>query len=382
MLLGQAERDRGRRVTGTVDDPAGSAAVRLIGPDGRRTGTAEIHPSHEELRALLRWMILARRLDQECVALAREGELITYPGFEGQEAAQVGAAFALGTDDMVFPTFRELAMALVRGVDPVAYLRYHRGTWHGAPYDPIVSGFAPICVPTGTQLPHAAGWALGAKLDGSDAVALGCIGDGATSEGDFHEAANLAAVWDAPLVIVCQNNRWAITTPIGAQMKGQIWTRAEGYGFPGVRVDGNDVLAVLQVTRAAVERARSGGGPTLIEALTYRIGPHSTNDDASRYRDADEVDLARRLDPITRYRAFLLSEAIVDEAFVVEREREAEALAEQVRAAIVAIPPPPADELFDFVYAAPPEPFERQRREAVGRSSSRSEPGGTDRWSR
>ncbi|MEX0755195.1 MAG: thiamine pyrophosphate-dependent enzyme [Actinomycetota bacterium] len=314
---------------------------------------------------MLRWMVLARRLDAECIALANEGELITYPGFEGQEGAQVGAAFALGTDDIVFPTFRELAMAIVRGVDPVAYLRYHRGTWHGAPYDPIVSGFAPICVPTGTQLPHAVGWALGAKLDGSDAVAIGCIGDGATSEGDFHEAANLAAVWDAPLVILCQNNGWAITTPLAEQLRGEIVRRADGYGFGGIRVDGNDVLAVHQVTRDAVRRARGGHGPTLIEAITYRIGPHSTNDDASRYRDAREVELARELDPITRFRAFLLAERVADEAFVLACEREAEALAMRVREALVATPPPPVDDLFAFVYAEPPSSFEAQRREAT-----------------
>ncbi len=348
----------------TKQEPEGATPVRLIAPDGSATRAAEIDLPPDDLRALLRWMVLARRLDAECVALAGEGELITYPGFEGQEAAQVGAAFALGTDDIVFPTFRELAIALVRGVDPVAYLRYHRGTWHGAPYDPIVSGFAPICVPTGTQLPHAAGWALGAKLDGTDAVAVGCIGDGATSEGDFHEAANLAAVWGAPLVILCQNNGWAITTPLDDQTRGEIWARAEGYGFPGVRVDGNDVLAVVQVMGAAVRRAREGGGPTLIEAITYRIGPHSTNDDASRYRPEREVELARELDPIMRYRAYLLGEGIADEGFLLECEREAEALAMRVREEIVATPPPPVDELFDFVYAVPPASFTEQRREA------------------
>ncbi|MEX2274989.1 MAG: thiamine pyrophosphate-dependent enzyme [Actinomycetota bacterium] len=349
-----------------VHEPEASTPLRLVAPDGTRAGDVDVGLPEADLHALFRWMVIARRLDIECVALAHEGELITYPGFEGQEAAQVGAAYALDTDDIVFPTFRELAMALVRGVDPVAYLRYHRGTWHGAPYDPIVSGFAPICVPTGTQLPHAVGWALGAKLDGVDAVALGCIGDGATSEGDFHEAANLAGVWNAPLVIFCQNNRWAITTPLEEQTAGEIWARAEGYGFPGVRVDGNDVLAVHHVTTAAIRRARSGGGPTLIEAMTYRIGPHSTNDDAGRYRDPREVERARELDPIARYRTFLLNERIADEGFVIACEREAELVAGQVREAIVATPAPSTDELFASVYGDPPATFEAHRSQVLG----------------
>jgi len=220
-------------------------------------------------------------------------------------------------------------------------------------------------VPTGTQLPHAVGWALGAKLDGADAVALGCIGDGATSEGDFHEAANLAGVWNTPLVIFCQNNGWAITTPLEEQSAGEIWARAQGYGFPGVRVDGNDVLAVHHVARAAIQRARAGDGPTLIEAMTYRIGPHSTNDDAARYRDPREVERARELDPIARYRTFLLNEGVADETFVVACEREAELLSSQVREAVVSTSAPPVDDLFAFVYAEPPAAFETQRARVV-----------------
>ncbi len=176
------------------DIAAGDAPmVQVVAPDGTASGAVEVGLSDEDLRELLRQMIRARRLDRECMALQRQGELTVYPPFEGQEAAQVGSAFALEPQDFVFPSFRELAAAIVRGVDAVEYLQYHRGTWHGGPYDPIANRFAPICVPVATQIVHAVGWALGAKLDGSRACALAYFGDGSASEGDFHEAANMAA---------------------------------------------------------------------------------------------------------------------------------------------------------------------------------------------
>jgi pyruvate dehydrogenase E1 component alpha subunit len=315
---------------------------------------------------MFRWMVPARRLDRECIALQRQGELTVYPGFEGQEAAQLGSAIALGPDDFVWPTFRELAVALQRGVDPVQYLQYHRGTWHGAPYDPRATRFGPICIPIATQIPHAAGYALGVRLDGSDAVAIAYFGDGATSEGDFHEAANLAGVMHLPLVLFCQNNGWAISVPTAKQTAGEIWRRAEGYGFGGVRVDGNDVLAVYAATRRAVEKARAGEGPKLIEAMTYRIGAHSTADDATRYREADEVEAARAMDPIVRFRAWLLATGRIDDAFVAGCDAEADAFAMQVREGVIATPAPPPEWQFDWVYADPPQTFERMRAEALG----------------
>jgi len=323
-------------------------------------------PRAEELRELLRWMVVARRLDRECIALQRQGELTVYPGFEGQEAAQVGSATALGPNDFVWPTFRELAAAIVRGVDAVQYLQYHRGTWHGGPYDPRATRFGPINIPIATQIPHAAGYALGQKLDGTDAVTLVYFGDGATSEGDFHEAANLAGVWQLPLVLFCQNNGWAISMPTAQQTAGEIWRRAEGYGFPGVRVDGNDVLAVREATAGALARARAGEGPTLIEAMTYRIGAHSTADDAARYRADDEVERARLGDPIGRYRTWLLASGAADDAFVAACEEEAEAFAMQVRAGVIATTPPPEAWMFDWVYAEPPAGWSRMRDEALG----------------
>jgi pyruvate dehydrogenase E1 component alpha subunit len=315
---------------------------------------------------MLRWMVLARRLDRECIALQRQGELTVYPGFEGQEAAQIGSATALGDADMVWPTFRELAVALVRGVDPVQYLQYHRGTWHGGPYDPRATRFGPICIPIATQIAHAAGGALGQRLDVSHEVSIAYFGDGATSEGDFHEAANLAGVWKLPLVLFCQNNGWAISMPAAQQTAGEIWRRAEGYGFPGVRVDGNDVLAVYAATREALERARRGDGPTLIEAMTYRIGAHSTADDPRRYRADPEVEAARASDPIARFRTWLVAAGHAEDAFLAECDAEAERFAMTVRQGVVATPAPPPEWQFEWVYAEPGETFQRMRVEAMG----------------
>jgi pyruvate dehydrogenase E1 component alpha subunit len=350
----------------TFDIADDGSMVRLVAPDGAAIGDADVGLSAEQLRQLLRLMIRARRLDRECVALQRQGELTVYPPFEGQEAAQVGSAFALEPDDFVFPSFRELAAAIARGVDAVEYLQYHRGTWHGGPYDPIANRFAPICVPVATQIVHAVGWALGAKLDGAGRCALAYFGDGAASEGDFHEAANLAAVYRAPAVLFCQNNAWAISVPLSEQVAAPIASRAAGFGFPGVRVDGNDVLAVYAVTRAAVERARSGDGPTLIEAVTYRIGPHTTADDPSRYRDEAEVAAWRERDPIERFRRFLLGRGVLDDGATAAMESEADAWVADVRAGLSALGTPPASEIFDHVFAEPPATLQRQRTELLG----------------
>lgn len=339
--------------------------LQLIAPDGSAVGDIEVGLSDEALREFLRLMTLARRVDRECMALQRDGELTVYPPFEGQEAAQIGSAAALGDDDFVFPSFRELAAAITRGVDTVEYLRYHRGTWHGGPYDPIAHRFAPICVPLATQLVHAAGWAMGAKLDGKPACALAYFGEGAASEGDFHEAANIAAVFGLPVVFLCQTNGWAITVPLAGQAAAPIFRRAEGYGFPGVLVDGNDVLAVYTATKAAIERARAGDGPTLIEAITYRIGPHHTSDDPTRYRDEAEVERWRARDPIARYRAFLLATGVIDEGTATSFEAKAERAAAELRAGITAVGEPPVSDMFDFAFADPPKTLEAQRREAL-----------------
>ena len=280
--------------------------MRIIAADGTAVGDPDVGLAPDDLRALLRHMILARRLDRECIALQRQGELTVYPGFEGQEAAQVGSAWALGPDDFVFPTFRELAAALVRGVDAVQYLQYHRGTWHGGPYDPRATRFGPICIPIATQISHAVGHAKGQQLDASPDITLAYFGDGSTSEGDFQRGREPGGVWRVPAGAVLPEQRVGDQRAHrAADAPGEIWRRAEGFGMPGVRVDGNDVLAVYAATRDAVARARAGDGPTLIEALTYRIGAHSTADDAGRYRVDDEVEAARAVDPIARYATWL-----------------------------------------------------------------------------
>jgi len=340
--------------------------VQVLAADGTPAADPDVGLSDDDLRELLRLMIRARRLDRECVALQRQGELTVYPPFEGQEAAQVGSAFALADGDMVFPSFRELAAALVRGVDAVEYLQYHRGTWHGGPYDPIANGFAPICVPVATQIVHAVGWAMGAKLDRARSCSLAYFGDGSASEGDFHEGANLAAVFVAPAILFCQNNGWAISVPLSQQTVAPIADRAAGYGMPGVRVDGNDVLAVYRVTREAAERARAGDGPTLIEAMTYRIGSHTTADDASRYRSDEEVANWRERDPIERLRRYLASTDRIDDAFVTASEDEAAEWVSKVRAELTALGPPPASEIFDHTFAEPPRTVLAQREELLG----------------
>ena len=346
---------------------ATASPTRILSPDGTASEAGDLDLDAAQLRELYALMVLARRLDRECVALQRQGALTVYPGFEGQEAAQVGSAFALAPGDLAFPSFRELAAALVRGVDPVEYLDYHRGAWHGGPFDPLASGFAPICVPVASQLPHAVGWALGAKLDRSGACALAYFGDGAASEGDFHEAANLAGVWRAPVVLFCQNNGWAISVPADSQTAGEIWRRAEGYGISGVRVDGNDVLAVYAQTSAALARARAGGGATLIEAITYRIGPHSTADDAARYRDDADVERWRTLDPLERYARYLRASGAADDGFLRRVEDDAAVRVRAIREAVISAPRPSSAELFANVYADPPASLDRQRRDA-GRS--------------
>jgi pyruvate dehydrogenase E1 component alpha subunit len=335
----------------TDQKESADAPFQLIAPDGTPNGIVDVGLSQEELRELLRLMILARAIDRDCVALQRQGELTVYPAFLGQEAAQVGSAFALEPDDFVFPSFRELAAAIVRGVDVVEYLQYHRGTWHGGPYDPYEHRFAPICVPVATQIVHAVGYAMGLKLDGKPGCSLAYFGEGSSSEGDFHEACNFAGVFGAPVVLFCQNNGWAISVPSSEQSSAPVYLRAEGYGFPGVRVDGNDVLAVLKVTREAAERARSGGGPTLIEAMTYRMDAHSTADDATRYRTPEDVAAWSDLDPIERYARYLQREGVADEAFRVDCETEAARRVGEIRAGVISTPPPPEDDLFRFTYS-------------------------------
>jgi 2-oxoisovalerate dehydrogenase E1 component alpha subunit len=369
--------------------------VRVLPLEGG--GDVDLHQlglKQEDLRELFRLMAMTRRADLEATALQRQGELAVYPPLIGQEAAQIGSAFALLRSDWIFPSYRELGAAVVRGVDLVEYLHFYRATWHGGTYDPNAHRFGMVSVPVGSQILHAVGLAMGAKLDGISMATLVYFGDGATSEGDFHEGCNFASVFQAPVVFFCQNNHWAISVPVSEQTAAPIWRKAAAYGFPGVRVDGNDVLAVYQVTKEAATLAREEGIPTLIEAVTYRLGPHSTADDASRYRTDDEVRRWRALDPLDRYRKWLEAAGYANDAFFDLVVTEAKDFASRMRAGLVASEPRPVSELFEWVFADLPPHLARQREEALeyaaeeagaarasgasGSSGTPGSPGGTD----
>jgi pyruvate dehydrogenase E1 component alpha subunit len=319
----------------------------------------------EELRELYRLMALSRRADLEATALQRQGELAVYPPLIGQEAAQVGSAFALEESDWIFPSYRELGAAVVRGVDLVEYLHFYRATWHGGTYDANAHRFGYVSVPVGSQILHAVGYAMGSKLDDKGICSLVYFGDGATSEGDFHEGCNFAAVFEAPTIFFCQNNQWAISVPVAAQTVAPIWRKAQAYGFPGVWVDGNDVLAVYQATREAAARARDEGIPTLIEATTYRIGAHSTADDASRYRTGDEVAAWKARDPIERYRRWLEAAGVADDGYFQLVEQDAKEFAGRMRKGVIESGPRPVAEMFEWVFADLPQHLARQKDEAL-----------------
>ena len=315
-------------------------------------GPAAAPPTPDELRELYSLMAAVRHLDASAVAWQRQGVIPGYAPELGQEAAQVGSGYAVDTSrDFVFPTYREMGVARAMGVDMVEYMSTHKATWHGGLYDPKKSRLAPIQAVVAGSVLHAVGWAHGQTLDGSDAVALTYLGDGASSQGDVHEAMNFAAVMKAPVVFFVQNNGWAISVPTERQVAGgSVAARGAGYGIPALQVDGNDVLAVLEATRRAFAHCRSGNGPVIIEAMTYRRGPHSTSDDPGRYRSLDEERDGAGEDPLRRLRQQLLSDGLADEAFFARADASAAAEAERVRKGLEALGPRPGSEMFDLVF--------------------------------
>lgn len=334
----------------------------------RADGTLE--PDHgfdldlkeEDLREMYRVMVLTRMVDQESTNLQRQGELGVYTPSLGQEGAQIGVGYALDPQDWVFPSYRELGLAMLRNIEPASILHLFRGTWHGGLYDYREHAFGPYCVPIATQCLHATGFATGAKLDGQKLVVLACFGDGATSEGDFHEGCNYAGAWKAPVVFFCQNNQYAISVPLSKQTAAPtLHIRALGYGMPGWRVDGNDVLACYAVARQAVKHARDGNGPAFIEAVTYRRGPHSTADDPTRYRSNEELAEWEALDPLARFEKYLDAEGAIDQDFkdeCVARGKEAQTA---LRSSIVGAGPLEPTKMFDHVYEEMPPTLARQR---------------------
>ncbi|BCJ48441.1 putative pyruvate dehydrogenase E1 component, alpha subunit [Actinoplanes ianthinogenes] len=324
--------------------------VTLIDPDGKAVGVV---PDDATLLRSLGALITARRLNDQAYALVRQGRLAVYPSSHGQEACQVAAAQVLDADDWLFPTYRDTVAAVVKGVDPVEALSLLKGDWHCG-YDPTEHRVAPHTTPLATQLPHAVGVAHAARLRDEPTVVMAMCGDGGTSEGDFHEALNFAAVFQAPVVFFVQNNEYAISVPLSRQTHApSLAHKGVGYGMPGERVDGNDMAALLTVLGAAVARARAGEGPQLVEAHTYRMQAHTNADDATRYRDEADVAAWLPRDPITRLQTYLRDRgaltADVESGFTAEAERAAAHLRDGLNQDIT---PNPQD-LFAYVYARP-----------------------------
>ncbi len=339
-----------------------STPMQLLNEHGQRVHDERYTPylealSSEDLREFYRDMVLVRRFDAEATALQRQGELGLWPPSLGQEGAQVGSGRAMAARDYAFPSYREHAVAHTRGMDLAKLLPLFRGQDHGG-WDPNELNFHLYTLVIGSQTLHATGYAMGITRDGDvgtgdpdrDRAVVVYFGDGATSQGDVHEAMVFAAVNDAPVVFFCQNNGWAISEPVTRQSRAPLAQRAQGIGIPSVRIDGNDVLASYAATTQALEHARSGSGPMMIEAITYRMGAHTTSDDPTKYRSRAEEDLWRGRDPIDRLHTLLVNEG-ADQAFFDGVQADADELAEYIRDACRAIKPPAHSAIFEHVYA-------------------------------
>ena len=355
----------------------GPEMVQFLDGEGQRVEVTGVNSPYaaylddvdeEMLRGLYRDLVLVRRVDAEGHALQRQGELGLWPSLLGQEAAQVGAGRAMRPQDYAFPGYREHGVAWCKGVDPLNLLGMFRGVNHGG-WDSNENNFHLYTIVIGNQMLHATGYAMSVQRDGDvgtgdadrDVAVMAFTGDGGTAQGDYNEALVFASVAHAPVVFFVQNNHWAISEPNERQFTIPPYQRARGFGFPGVRVDGNDVLASYAVTRAALERARSGQGPTLIEAFTYRMGAHTTSDDPTKYRIAAEVDAWKAKDPIDRLRKHLVAEQLADETWLAEVDAEADELAARIRTECQQMANPPHEEMFDHVYADPHPLVERER---------------------
>lgn len=358
------------------DTAIATAPWSVLSADGelRRDASLPSGASALGLREALRNMVLARRIDTEAIAMQRQGELGLWPSLLGQEGAQVGAGLALRPQDVVFPTYREHAVAWCFGVDPVQLLGLFRGTTMGG-WDPRERNFNLYTLVIAAQTLHAVGYAMGIVRDGDvgtgiperDRAVIAFLGDGALSQGEANEAFVWAAAQQLPVVFFCQNNQWAISTPVQTQSRVPVFQRAQGFGIEGVQVDGNDVVATHAVVEQALAKARSGGGPTLIEAVTYRRNPHTTSDDDLRYRDKAENKHWEALDPIDRLRTFLLSEEAgderIDDDFLMQLAREEDELAKRLRTGCRALPVPNPDDPFVHTFEKMTRELAEQRDE-------------------
>jgi 2-oxoisovalerate dehydrogenase E1 component alpha subunit len=345
--------------------------ISLIAPDG--TSTAEDRYDRtlpdETLIWLYELMVVTRDLDTEFINLQRQGQLALFPSCRGQEAAQIGAAACLRKTDWLFPQYRELGVYLLRGIPPGNVGLAWRGTWHGG-LEFTAKRCAPMAIPIATQALHAVGAAMAAQRLGEDSVTVAFLGDGATSEGDTHEALNVAAVFKAPCVFYVQNNQWAISVPAHKQcVAPTLAHKAIGYGMPGKRVDGNDVLACYAVMAEAAKLARAGGGPTLIESVTYRMGPHTTSDDPTRYRSQREVDYWATLDPISRFRSYLNGGGLWSERVEDRIVSRSIRLRAELRDAVFDAPDYDVAQVFESVYAEMTPDLAQQRQELLAELS-------------
>ncbi len=350
------------------------APLRVIQEDGSFDGKLEPKLPADVLKNLYRHLVLVRTLDTRMLSLQRQGRIGFYVPSSGEEAVQIGSAAALQPEDWIFPAYREPGVGLWRGFPLPQYVCQMYGNaedlLHGRQmpnhYALREVNLVSISSPVGTQIPHAVGAAWAMKIRGEPKVSIAYFGDGATSEGDFHVAMNFAGVFQVPCVFLCKNNQWAISVPLGRQTASRtLAEKAAAYGFEGVRVDGNDLLAVYSATKAAVARARSGGGPTMIEALTYRMGPHSSSDDPTRYRKAEEVEYWRQRDPVERFRRYLEHKGMYDKGWDEALHAELDAaITEAVRHA-EKVPPPPTESMFTDVYADMPWHIREQMEEFV-----------------
>ncbi|MGW1365206.1 pyruvate dehydrogenase (acetyl-transferring) E1 component subunit alpha [Streptomyces chartreusis] len=337
--------------------------VRFVSPDGRpvKPPSEYEEPSSELLREAYRRMVLGRRFDTQATALTKQGRLAVYPSSRGQEACQIAGILALRDQDWLFPTYRDSVALVSRGIDPIEVLTLLRGGWHCG-YDPASTRVAPQCTPLATQTIHAVGMAEALRRKGEDGVTMAFIGDGGTSEGDFHEALNYAAVLKAPVVFFIQNNQYAISVPLSRQTAAPALAyKGVGYGVRSEQVDGNDLVAVLSVLLTAVEHARSGKGPFLVEAHTYRMEAHTNADDPTRYRDQEEVKEWESADPLSRLETYLQDQGLLTAEDIMAAKETSEAFAAQVRAGMnVDVEADPMD-LFKHVFAEPtPQLLEQQ----------------------
>lgn len=357
-------------VFGPSQQDGGPELVQLLTPEGERVEHPEFSfdLGDDAILGFYRDMVLTRRIDTEATALQRHGELGIWAQLLGQEAAQIGAGRALRPQDFVFPTYREHGVAWCKGVDPLDLLGLFRGVDQGS-WDPAENNFGLYTIVIGAQTLHATGYAMGMQRDGvvgtgdpdRDAAVIAHFGDGASSQGDVNESFIFAASYNAPVVFFCQNNQWAISEPIERQTRIPLYQRALGFGFPGVRVDGNDVLATYAVTQAALQRAREGQGPTFVEAYTYRMGAHTTTDDPTRYRLSDDLERWKLKDPIARVEAYLRRNGVADDAFFAGVQEEAGELGHRLREGCKALPDPQPLSIFDHVYSEITEELEAQR---------------------